>query len=145
MIYQASPIFLQCDPSGSCRTRLKPRTTFTNHNNSPLILRGDKGGLLPWHHVACLLIIAGFLHNSPCPSYPSTSLSTSLKRGILVRGLSPPTPGGDKPRHYIYLGKFSLPWRERVRVRGISPSPESSPFKGEDLHNNTISFALCKG
>ena len=38
--------------------------------------------------------------------------------------------------------RFSLPWRERVRVRGQkikAPSPLSSPVKGEDASNITFS------
>jgi hypothetical protein len=36
--------------------------------------------------------------------------------------------------------RFSLPWRERVRVRGKieAPSPLSSPFKGEDASSITF-------
>jgi hypothetical protein len=35
---------------------------------------------------------------------------------------------------------FSLPWRERVRVRGQkqAPSPLSSPVKGEEVSEHTV-------
>jgi hypothetical protein len=38
--------------------------------------------------------------------------------------------------------RFSLPWRERVRVRGQkikAPSPLSSPVKGEEASSITFS------